>query len=98
MASSDDMDYADFVDAATELVAGMTDRLSEHRRELLSGETRHGIQEPRYFMEDLVATLTDDRIPLTRAEFTTVVRLMRHRRMDLEPVNHFNVVGGPEEG
>lgn len=100
MSDADSMDYLEFVDVGTALVEALRPRLSDHQEELLAGETEYGIQEPKYFMEDLVAALAHGQVPITSAERNTAVRLMRDQRMDLSVVSQFNIVDptvSPEE-
>lgn len=87
------MEWSDFVDTAAELVNQLMDRIPEQWREGLRHDVDDRIQEPRIFMRELVAVLAADYVPITPDERDVVVRLMTHRRMDLKPVEQFNVVG-----
>ncbi|MGH3715463.1 MAG: hypothetical protein ACRDT4_18670 [Micromonosporaceae bacterium] len=91
MSDTDDMNYGDFVDSGTDLINGMLDRIPERWRDGFVEDIEDGIQEPKIFMTDLVLILERDQVPITQAERDTVVRLMKHRKMDLAPVERFNV-------
>lgn len=95
MNDTGDMDYAEFVEVGTDLVTGIMPRIPERWREAIAMQIEDGIQEPKYFMEDLITLLERDRVPITPAERDTVVRLMKHRKLDLSPVERFNVTDSP---
>ncbi|MGH3734670.1 MAG: hypothetical protein ACRDT6_03460 [Micromonosporaceae bacterium] len=42
-------------------------------------------------MRNLILLLEREQVPITLAERDTVVRLMKHRGLDLAPVDRFNV-------
>ena len=68
-----------FVEIATRLVDGLAGRLSPHDLELLAGDTAYGIQEPHYFLDELMAALVDRRVPITGAERDVVLALIGRR-------------------
>ena len=95
MSDVDPMDWADFADIATALVNGIMDRIPEQWREGFVDDLEIRIQEPRIFMRNLMLVLTEDRVPITRAEADTMIRLMKHRRIDASVADRFNVVEAP---
>ncbi|MGH3715719.1 MAG: hypothetical protein ACRDT4_20010 [Micromonosporaceae bacterium] len=95
MHDTDEMGYAEFVETGTALANAIMNRIPERWREAVAVQIEDGIQWPAIFMEDLVTLLERDQVPITPAERDTVVRLMRHRKADLTPVERFNVIGTP---